>query len=474
VTFRRRLVLACALAVAVAVALASSITYVVVGNRLRSQIDQALTARVADVGIHLGPTGAVQITLPPDPLGGASAYAQAVNGRGVAVAPGNAPPALPVTPRTVRVALGVEPNYFSDEVVAGIHVRVLTVNIAEGLAVEIARPLDEVDATLGRLRLILLLVSLGGLVSAAVLGWAVTRASLRPVRRLTEAAEHVTATGDLTERIDVEGDDEIARLGASFNAMMAALEESLRTQRQLVADASHELRTPLTTLRTNVEVLARADRLPESDRQALLSDVVAELDELTRLVADLVELARGAEPPAAPEDIHLDDLVRQVAGSALRHAPSIRFDLDLQPCVVRGVPSRLERAVGNLLENAAKWSPRGDVVDVTLRDGELAVRDHGPGVEDEDLPYVFDRFYRAVSARGLPGSGLGLAIVRQVAESHGGSVSVSRAEGGGARFVLRLPVLAGGPEPALGIAPELPAPPVDRPGDVPAHPVDVR
>ena len=217
--------------------------------------------------------------------------------------------------------------------------------------------------------------------------------------------------------------------------MLEALEASQRAQRRLVADASHELRTPLTSLRTNLEVLELGG-LGAADQARLRADVVAQLEELTLLVADLVDLAREEEPETEREALRLDELVAAAVERAARHAPAVRFATELEPVVVDGVRSRLDRAVANLLDNAAKHGGAGGTVEVTLRAGELTVRDHGPGIADEDLPFVFDRFYRARSARGRPGSGLGLAIVRQAAEAHGGSVRADRAPDGGA--VLRM------------------------------------
>ena len=220
--------------------------------------------------------------------------------------------------------------------------------------------------------------------------------------------------------------------------MLGALEESTRAKRQLVADASHELRTPLTSLRTNIEVLASERSLPPGERERLLTDVVEQLGEMTTLVAELIELARGEREPAQAEDVRLDLVAADAVERTRRNRPGITFTTDLQESLVHGVPATIERAVANLLDNAAKWSPPGGEVEVAVRDGQVTVRDHGPGIEEVDLPYVFDRFYRASSARGMSGSGLGLAIVRQVAEAHGGEVVAERAEGGGTLMRLRL------------------------------------
>jgi two-component system sensor histidine kinase MprB len=224
--------------------------------------------------------------------------------------------------------------------------------------------------------------------------------------------------------------------------MLDTLERSIAAQRQLVADASHELRTPITSLRTNIEVLADAEALPREERARLLSDVEEQITELGMLVADLIELARGDQPRRDTEDVRLDELVGEAVARARRHAPSVRFEVSLEPAVVEGSRDRLARAVNNLLDNAAKHSPPGGVIEVEASAGGVRVRDHGAGVAEEDIPHLFDRFYRGVSARGHPGSGLGLAIVRQVAEQHHGSVRAANAPGGGAEFTLSLPAVA--------------------------------
>ena len=316
------------------------------------------------------------------------------------------------------------------------------------LAIQIARPLAEVDATLARLAVVLAGISLAGVGLAAILGFLVTRTAARPVRRLTETAEHVTATGDLAARIESTGDDEVGRLAASFNRMLEALERSVTAQRQLVADASHELRTPLTSLRTNIEVLGRGAELSPGDRESLRRDVLAQLDEMTALITDLVDLARdGQAPPARVDEVRLDHVVLAAVERTRRRAPAVRFSTDLDPSVVSGATDRLDRAVGNLLDNAVKWSPLGGAVEVTVHAGTVTVRDHGPGIDPEDLPFVFDRFYRSRAARGLPGSGLGLAIVRQVAQAHGGSATASNAPDGGAVMRLTLPAVPAIPAP---------------------------
>ena len=282
----------------------------------------------------------------------------------------------------------------------------------------------------------LVALSLGGIALAAFLGVLIARTAVSPVRRLTETAERVTKTRDLSERIAAPGRDELGRLAASFNSMLGTLDESLRAQTQLVADASHELRTPLTSLRTNVEVLQRAHDLPEAERNRMIAEIRLQAEELSELLADLLDLSRTEH--VTPEPLQFDEVVETALERTRKSANGVRFDARLEPKTVNGVSSRLERAVANLLDNAAKWSPPDGTVEVDLRSGELRVRDHGPGIDADDLPRVFDRFYRAPSARGVPGSGLGLAIVRQVVEEHGGSVSAENDSDGGARFLVKL------------------------------------
>jgi two-component system, OmpR family, sensor histidine kinase MprB len=443
-SFRARLVLISALAVAAAVVAASALTYVLVRDELRGEVDEALQGRAATTRLRIvqdAETGRRFLDVPPPLLGGAPGYTQLVTSTGTTIRPFGEEVELPVGARDRQAAEGRGGAFFSDAHVAGTHVRVFTVPLEHGYALQIARPLDEVDRALARIRNWLLLIATLGVVIAAALGLAVARAVLAPVRRLTRTAEDVTETRDLSRRIEVTGRDELSRLASTFNTMLAALEDSSRAQRQLVSDASHELRTPLTSLRTNIEVLARDDELPAKEREELLLDVTDQLTEMTALVAELVELARGDQEPAEPEDVRLDLVVAGAIDRTTRNRPGVRFRPRLEESLVRGVPATIERAVSNLLDNAAKWSPPGGEIEVSVHGGEVTVRDYGPGIDAADAPFVFDRFYRAPTARGMPGSGLGLAIVRQVAESHGGTVSAEAAEGGGTRMRLRLPEL---------------------------------
>jgi two-component system, OmpR family, sensor histidine kinase MprB len=423
VSFRSRIVLATGAAVLVAILLASVAVYLLVRGELRSQVDSQLEEFAGGVfavrietspagegggtrkdvivgpaektklrkfmlekaplaGEARGPDGAVkgvELGVPRDPLGGRLGFAQVVNSKGRVLGPSLKGLRLPVTPQTIAVARGETGPYFSDAEVNGAHARVYTRPVGNGRAVQAARSLSEVDDTLSRLTLILVAICAAGVGLAIGLGLLVGRTALRPVARLTAAAEHVARTRDLSRRIETGNRrDELASLARSFNTMLAALERSLAAQRQLVADASHELRTPLTSLRTNVEVLAEGERLAADERERLLADVVAQLEELTGLVADLVDLAREEEQPAAPEDVRFDQLVAGAVTRAGRHWPELEFRAELEPALVHADPSRLDRAVANLLANAAQWSPAGGPVEVELSAGELRVRDWGP------------------------------------------------------------------------------------------------
>jgi two-component system, OmpR family, sensor histidine kinase MprB len=452
VSLRARLTLAAAGAVALAVLAASIGVYFVVRAQLRGEVDSSLRQRASLIqslpaNFELPsraslPKGVPQLpSVPPATLGGPSGYLQLVSAAGKATRPGGGSVEVPVTARTIAVARGGSGAFMYDATIAGTHVRVLAAPLRKGVALQLVRPLDEVDAVLSRLRWILLAVMVTGVAVAAALGAAVSRTALRPVRQLTETAESVSTTLNLSERIEATGRDEIGRLGASFNRMLEALEGSVSAQRQLVADASHELRTPLTSLRVNVETLLRSDRLPADERARLGDDVVEQLGEMTVLIDEVVEVARGDTQPLRRERVELDDVVEAVVERRRRDSPAVEIVVKTKPVVVEGDRLRIERAVANLVENACKWSPRGGTVEVRLgEDGRLFVRDDGPGFDENDLPHVFDRFYRSADARSLPGSGLGLAIVRQVAETHHGWVTAANRPGGGAVLCLALPL----------------------------------
>jgi two-component system sensor histidine kinase MprB len=436
-SFRTRLALVAAGAVALAVVVASAVVFVVVRDQLRGQVDSTLRGRAEEIlsgplPLHIEDG---YLDIPGAPLGEAT-FVQAVTSDGHVFHTRDEKSSLPVTQDALKATHGpVGEQHFSD--VSGGDVRVLTIS-GSGIALQIARNLGEVNHTLHRITIYLILIAAGGILVAAALGLAVSRAALAPVRRLTETTEHVSETGDLSQRIEAGGQDELSRLAASFNTMLGALEESARAQRQLVADASHELRTPLTSLRTNIEVLAGERTLAPEERERLLGDVVEQLGEMTTLIAELIELARAEQHPEEAQDVRLDLIAADAVERARRNRPNVTFTTDFEESLIHGAPSTIERAVANLLDNAAKWSPPGGEVEVAVRGDEVTVRDHGPGIAAEDLPYVFDRFYRASDARGLPGSGLGLAIVKQVAETHGGTVAAERADGGGTLMRLRL------------------------------------
>jgi two-component system, OmpR family, sensor histidine kinase MprB len=426
--------------VAVVVAVSSLTAYVAVRANLRGDVDDSLRGR--DIGSldslfgrRGGPFGG-----PPRPRE-PTLYAQVVFADGRIERPEQGGITLQSDPRVLAVARGTERDYLSDQEADGSHLRVYTRRIAEGVAIQIARPLDEVDSLLSRLGIVLVIVSGVGIAAGGVLAWFISGRALRPVTRFTERTEAIAGAPDVSARLDASGSDELGRLAGSFNSTLDALERSVESQRQLVADASHELRTPLSSLRTNIEVLMREDAngLSPVDREELLRDLVTQADELTGLVGDVVDVARRGESDADFQEVNLHELVDGVLVRARRLAPQADIVDEMSPWVVNGAPERLTRLVTNLVDNAIKWSPAGKRIEVRLTDGELTVRDFGPGIPPDDLPHVFDRFYRATAARSLPGSGLGLAIVRQVAESHGATALAENADGGGALFRVRFP-----------------------------------
>jgi two-component system, OmpR family, sensor histidine kinase MprB len=477
-TLRARIAGVAGLAVAVAILAAAVFTYVAVRSSLRGEVDSALrdradrfdravtrpngrprppnaAARRIDRLRHRGGAGpgpiggpgphhrAGPLGPPPrdrlrpipseSPFGGAEGYTQFVTRSGAVLEPPGAISSLPVQDRARQIARAGEGEYLTDMEVGDSHLRVLTRATGSNGAVQVARPLDEIDSQLGRLLVALAVLGAVGVALGAGLGALVARAALVPIARFTSRTEQLSAEGEPSQRMEVVGDDELARLARSFNATLDALESAVESQRHLVADASHELRTPIASLRANVQNLQDAERLPPEERERMRADIIEELDELTSLVGDVVELAKGAKPGEVQDDVRLDRLVEDLVLRTERRAgPDVEIRLSTQPTLIRGEPERLSRAVSNLLANAVKWSPRGGVVEVDLSDGVLTVRDHGPGFREEDLPHVFERFYRAPAARGMSGSGLGLAIVQQAAEAHGGFVEASNAPGGGA------------------------------------------
>src|SRR3954454_17427324 len=437
---RTKLTTAAALAATLTIVAVVAVAYVAVRHQLRGQIDHQLRRQVHEIRAtqNLDPfTGNGSSFTINNVAGDIGGYLQVFNASAQS-AHGSDP--LPISTRDLQVAERKTGPAIRDSRFAGRHVRMLTPPLPQipgDNAVQIALPLTEVDHQLHTLAVAFAILAAAGFGITVLLSWIAVRRVTRPVRTLSDAAEQIAVTRDLTLRISAESSDELGRLAVSFNTMLDALERSLDAQRQLVTDASHELRTPLASLRTNVEVLHDVDRLSPQQREAVLTGIVTQLDELTGLVADVVELARGEAPPSTHEDVMLDELVHRAVDRGRRHWPDVSFRLHATPVTVRGVPARLDRAVTNMLDNAGKFSPPGGSVDVTLDgSGRLTVADRGPGVPDSALPHVFDRFFRADEARALPGSGLGLAIAQQVADGHGGWIGLSNRPGGGAVATL--------------------------------------
>ncbi len=478
-SLRRRLALLSALAVAVTVLLASALVYVLVRDRLRGDIDNDLrhqadvvTQRAGQVAPGIAGTGQGPVTFgtgapppgppnlkgkqdkdaqkgdrvflqraePPPGPGAAPALAQVIGPDGAVLPDPSSQYRLPVSSADRELAASGGDAQFSDVSVQGTDLRVLTQPLQTGGAIQVARSLADTNHTLNTLVIILAAVSAGGIALAAGLGPVVARTALAPAGEVSDAAEEVARTHDLTHRIEVRGDDELGRLAASFNEMLAALERSESAQRRLVADASHELRTPLATLRTNIETLGRTENLDPAERKRLVADLTQELEEMTELVGDVVELARAPGQDAiARQEVALDELTRDAIERAQRRARDMSFAEDLHPTLVHADAQRLGRAISNMLDNACKWSPAGGEIEVKVADGRVTVRDHGPGFPAENLDKVFDRFWRADHARGKPGSGLGLAIVQRVADEHDGTARAANAEDGGAVVSLALP-----------------------------------
>jgi two-component system sensor histidine kinase MprB len=443
VTFRTRLVLATTVAVVVAVLAASLGSFLVARHTLLQAADSSLTTAAQKIvaGEEIGSTTATVV--------------QVIDTTGAVVLGGG----LPVTGQVRLVAVNLAPAFFTTVVVAGNEMREYVEHLpagtivqdgvlGQGGALQIATLLN-VNSELKKLAVLLGAVAFAGVLLAVVLGWLVARTALVPLNSLTDTVEDLAETTDVSRRLQPGGPDELGRLRRTFNRLLEALESSRRAQSQLVLDASHELRTPLTSLRTNLEVIRRVDELSADDRTVLIDDVLVQLQELTDIVGDLAELARGDRGPASREALRLDLLVQDEVAVQNTHGRSedVRFELDAAPCWVVASDDGLRRAVGNLLDNARKWSSPGQTVSVECRGGTVVVHDHGPGIADADLPHIFDRFYRSSAARGLPGSGLGLAIVAQVVRAEGGTIVAENDPSGGARMTMRLPTIAGPDQP---------------------------
>ncbi len=456
-SLRGRMGLASGIAVAIAVLAVAVSSYAGMRSELRGQVDQSLQSLRRQVlpgpggsgpGPRGGPPAQNGFGEPPGvrdeglgidqrtgpAFGGPRGIVTVIYRDGGTYNPPGQRGAVPVDAQMRATAASGKGQYYTDAHAGGTHLRVLVTGLGADGAVAVALPLTDVDNALSSQLLLLALIAAGGIALAALLGTLVARTALSPIARFTRQTESIAANTDWLERqrLDVVGDDELARLARTFNTTLDALEGSVKAQRNLVADASHELRTPIASIRANLQLMRDEALLAPADREALRADMIEELDDLTALVSDVVELARGTKPDGDRGDVRVDEIAVDTVERARRRAPGITIRVKLEPTLVRGEGDRIARAIANLLDNAVKWSPPGGVVEVELRDGTLTVRDHGPGFHEDDLPYVFDRFHRANDARSKPGSGLGLAIVRQAAEAHGGSVEARNAPGGGA------------------------------------------
>jgi signal transduction histidine kinase len=431
-SLRARVAITVGAVVFCALAIVAAVVYPVAGADLQRQTDAslvqvaenapAIAAKLKQSGTlgQLVPFGSTQLQILPDATIGPTNGFVAITGHDVQVAAGSAEP------------------YFQDEAYGRVVYRIYSMQFpgAPGVLVRVAQPASDATSTQTALGwLLLALVPASAIAAAAVARLAAGRV-LRPVGRLTETVERIRATGDLSAPIETPGQDEISRLGQAFAAMTAALDESVGAQRRLVADASHELRTPLTSLITNLELLA--EQPDDSSAPALVVAALAEAGELRVLINDLVELARYGQAPFHIEDVRLDVVAERVAARAAGRAPGLRYELDCRPTLVRGDPDALERAIGNLVDNALKWSPPDGRIRISAAGGTVEVSDEGPGIPADDLPYIFDRFYRSAKARALPGSGLGLAIVRRIADAHDGTVEAIPLQHG-AKFRISLP-----------------------------------
>ncbi|MGN6870173.1 MAG: sensor histidine kinase [Solirubrobacteraceae bacterium] len=462
-SLRTRIVLVAGVAVAIAVVAVAVASYEGTRSQLQGQVDQSLNSlsRPPLSNIGFGPQGGPSPLpqgdgdqsreggrdpdeglgferLPPQAFGGASGTFTLFKHDGRTYVPPGQAYEIPSTPAIEALAMSGDGRFYTNMRVKGTHIRVLVVGIGPKGALAVALPLTTVDSALHRQLILLLVIGGTGILLAALLGLLVARTALAPIARFTRQTESIAANPERIEheRIDIIGSDELSRLASAFNRTLDALERSVAAQRNLVADASHELRTPIATIRANLQLMRDEELLSAEDRAALRADVIEELDELTALVGDVVELARGSKPSGERGDVRLDAVVHDAIERGRRRAPGLTFQQVIEPTLVRGEADRISRAVTNLLDNAAKWSPEGGIIEVTLHDGTVTVRDHGPGFNEDDLPFVFDRFHRASEARSKPGSGLGLAIVRQAAEAHDGFAEAANAPDGGA--ILRV------------------------------------
>ena len=443
-TLKTRFTLVAAGAVA-AVALAiTAVAFLAIRTDLQNQVRQEVAARAESV-LHAARPYHGHIPdhwLPPHSSGfGVLTYTQLITSDGQVWAPPGDEGWLTPSAAAVDVAAGRSAAFDAVTKVNGTSAMVLTKPLAPGIAMQVAEALTATNLEVTSVGATLATLSAIGVLAATLVGWAVATTGLAPVARLASVAEEVSLTGDPGRRVEVGRRDEVGRLAATFNAMLSALQRSLDAQRRLVSDASHELRTPLASLRINVDVLAENPDLPAAERQEVLARVTDQVAELSRLVSSVTDLARGEPPATQRSPLRLDAVTEEALEAARRDWPKTEFTAQLAGCVVEGSADRLRVAVRNLLDNAAKFGPPEGPVEVRLAGGELTVRDHGPGIADADLPFVFDRFYRALPVRSAPGSGLGLAVVQEIVTGHGGTVAAEPARGGGTTMRLSLPAV---------------------------------
>jgi two-component system sensor histidine kinase MprB len=456
-TLRTRLALAAASAAALAVTGVAVLGITFARYELRSQVDQSLQRQAQNV--DAADVVAQQPTTERDtaghdgrgdhtdgnanPDGGTTGY-QIIDTTGTVIVGNNGGTLLPVDAQDIASATSAGGVLLRDAVVEGVHYRIATVGSSGGYAVQVGRPIDDVDRTLNGLTIGFVVLGIIGVGIAAVLGRVVARRALGPVARLSAAARDVASSQDPSLPVPESGGAELEQLGRSINSMLSSLSDLREHERRLIDDAAHELRTPLTSLRTNIELLSSARTLSGTDRDDLLVDLREQMEEFSNLVGDLDALARGSAAEQAGDDrpIRLDDVVSSAVRRARRRAGSVTIVLrQEQPGTVAGDAAMIERAVMNVLDNAVKWSPAGGTVRVDVAGTVVTITDHGSGISAEEAPHVFDRFWRAPAARSMPGSGLGLSIVRRVVDDHHGAVTVEPDPEGGTRVRIELPAM---------------------------------
>ena len=445
-TLRNRVAVAAAVGVLVVVAAVSGVLYFSYAASLHSRVDAALVdaaQQASTIAQNIKQSAGKSQSAPDftEPVIVGSVAVQLIPGP---VAVGQPSQFGPLDNRDVDVANQVQPAYFADASDGGNQFRVYTAAMSGAGLVRTSR---SADADNGALRNAALLLA-GLTVAAAGVTYGAARLTagriLRPIAELTAAAEHVAQTRDLTARLRSAGtSDEVGRLTTSFDTMLAALHESVTAQRQLVADASHELRTPLTSITTNLDLLEDGAGLADPQAPALVRAAREEAGELDQLITDLLDLARYHESTPHRETVRLDLLTDEAVRRMRQRVPDAAIDTELHPCLVHVDPAAVDHAISNLVDNAIKWTPPGAAVRVVVEDGQVSVTDQGPGIADEDLPHIFERFYRAPAAQGMPGAGLGLAIVGGVAHANDGTVAVRTGPHGSA-FTLAFP-----PSPAV-------------------------